>query len=237
MLIETSPPPQSGRAHSTISTTASDVSDYLEEGSAPWLSHLVINGIDLSINISAGKVDLSCDIDDPDHLAFARWECTAATDKLVKPRDPVTNQLDADTIRLDDRSVQRQVDLPGFIDICRPTVLRSNAVYREVTHDGQIFDNDSRDQPRFLVMLEPIRLGTLSGLMVEATPPGWRSGTMIDQSIPAACRLLVPSNAIHDHLLIREIDQSLLTPSSEFLIPMGRLPIPGETPFTGGCNE
>lgn len=304
MLIDTSPPPQSGRAHSTIATTASDVSGYLEEGSAPWLSHLVINGIDLSTNISAGKADLSSDNDDPDHLAFARWRCTAATDKLAKPRRPVTSQLDADTIRLDDRSVQRQVDLPGFVDICRPTVLRSNAVYREVTHDGQIFDNGSRDQPRFLVMLEPIRLNTLSGLMVEATHgllraschpgtfagplwvpiqiemyrpsifieaprldapsanypslmrrlqtgpepglipwegPTWlswmRSATMIDQSIPATCRLLVPSNVTHDHLLILGIDQSLLPPPSESLRPTGRLPIPGETPFTGGWNE
>nr|CAD6596276.1 hypothetical protein RTCK_00255 [Rhizobium sp. TCK] len=279
MLIDTSPPPQSGRAHSTIATTASDVSGYLDEGSAPWLSHLVINGIHLSMNISAGKVDLSSDNDDPDHLAFARWKCTAATDKLAKLGRPVTSQLDADIIRLGDRSVQRQVDLLGFIDICRRTVL-------------------------LLVMFEPIRLGTLSGLMVEATPgllgaschpgtfagPLWvpiqiemyrpsifieaprlnapspnypslmrrlqteaepglipwagptglswmRSATMIDQSIAAACRLLVPSNVSHDHVLIRGIDQSLLPPSSESLLPTGRSPIPGETPFTGGRNE
>jgi hypothetical protein len=301
MLIDTSPPPQSGRAHSIIATTASDVSDYLEAGSAPLLSHLVINGIHLSMNISAGKEgDLCSGYDDPDHLAFARWECTAATDKLIKPRRPVTSQLEADTIHLDDRSVQRQVDLPGFIDICRPAVLRSNTVYREVTHDGQIrainraswscstrsdwvhcrdlwwrqymvssgqattpehsrvfsgYQSRLRCAARASLSEAP-RLNAPSAnypslmrrLQTEAEPRlspwegavglSWmRSATMIDQSIPAACRLLVSSILTHYHLLNSGTAQNLLTLPPIFLILTWRFPIPGATAFTGGCNE
>ena len=161
--------PPLARALSTIAETHPSLSDVLAYGGSAWLSHLVLRGVDLSINVSPDAVTLHSDIADPDHLAFAQSECSEALDRLLQLHRAITGQLDVDAIRLDGRYVQRQSHLPGFIDIHRIVALQQGATRHELLYDEQILDCDSSDQPRFLVLLDQASLPITSVLMMEAT--------------------------------------------------------------------
>ena len=161
--------PPLARALSTIAETHPSLSDVLASGGSAWLSHLVLRGVDLSINVSPDAVTLHSDIADPDHLAFAQSECSEALDRLLQLHRAITGQLDVDAIRLDGRYVQRQSHLPGFIDIHRIVALQQGATRHELLYDEQILDCDSSDQPRFLVLLDQASLPITSVLMMEAT--------------------------------------------------------------------
>ena len=161
--------PPLARALSTIAETHPSLPDVLASGGSAWLSHLVFSGIDLSISVSPDAVTLHSDIADPDHLAFAQSECSEALDRLLQLHRRITGQLDVDAIRLDGRYVQRQSHLPGFVDIHRIVALQQGATRHELVYDEQIFECDSSDQPRFLVLLDQASLPITSVLMMEAT--------------------------------------------------------------------
>ncbi|CCF22359.1 protein of unknown function (plasmid) [Pseudorhizobium banfieldiae] len=161
--------PALARALSTIADTQPSLSDVLAPGGSAWLSHLVFRGTNLSISVSPDAVTLYSDIADAEHLGYAKSACDEAFQRLLLLHQAITNKLGVDSIRLDGRYVQRQPDLPGFIDIHRIVALREGQLRHELVYDEQIFVCDSSQQPRFLALLTSERLPIMSALMMEAT--------------------------------------------------------------------
>jgi hypothetical protein len=161
--------PPLARALSTIADKSPDLSDVLVPGGSAWLSHLIFSGIDLSISVSPDAITLYSDITAPEHLGYAQDECEEASQRLLLLHQTITDKLAVNSIRLGGRYVQRQPDLPGFIDIHRIVSLQEGKLRHELAYDEQIFGCDSSDQPRFLALLTSERLPMMSALMMEAT--------------------------------------------------------------------
>lgn len=161
--------PPLARALSTIADKSPDLSDVLASGGSAWLSHLIFRGLNLSISVSPDAVTVYSDIADPEHLGYAQDECEEASPRLLLLHQAITDKLAVDSIRLDGRYVQRQPDLPGFIDIHRVIALQQGKLRHELVYDEQIFDCDSSQQPRFLALLTSEQLPMMSALMMEAT--------------------------------------------------------------------
>ena len=170
MLNNTLTRPPLARALSTIANKSPDLSDVLVSGGgSAWLSHLIFRGIDLSISVSSDVVTLESDIANPEHLRYAQDECDEVSQRLLQLHQAIAGQLEVDSIRLDGRYVQRQRDLPGFIDIHRIVTIQEGTLRHELVYDEQIFECDSSKQPRFLALLTSEHLPIMSALMMEAT--------------------------------------------------------------------
>ena len=169
MLDTTLTRPPLARAPSHIADAPADLSDVLASGGSHWLSHLIFSGIDLSISVSPDAITLYSDITAPEHLGYAQDEFDEASPRLLLLHQAITDKLAVDSIRLDGRYVQRQPDLPGFIDIHRIVTIQEGTLRHELVYDEQIFDCDSSQQPRFLALLTSEQLPMMSALMMEAT--------------------------------------------------------------------
>lgn len=161
--------PPLARALSTIADKSPDLSDVLVSGGSAWLSHLIFRGTNLSISVSPDAVTLYSDISDPEYLGYVQDECDQASQRLLQLHQAIADKLGVDSIRLDGRYVQRQEDLPGFVDIHRIVTIQEGTLRREIVYDEQIFGCDSCDKPRSLALLANERLPMMSALMTEAT--------------------------------------------------------------------